>query len=129
MKVIENGYKNQVLMFVFFSIFFVSCSKMNQDITIIPPAAPPLSRETIGYGIMVNSYTHILDEPKQGAVSLGYVRKGTVVPVLERRMVDSAGGKESWVLVKGMYEGWLKEENIDIYENEAQANTASELLN
>jgi mannose-6-phosphate isomerase-like protein (cupin superfamily) len=105
----------------------ISCTKKNDDL-IVPPSAPPLSRSVIGYGMLIDSYTHVLDQPKQNAVSLGYLREGTVVPVLERKLIEQNNKMESWVFVKGTYEGWLKEESITIYENEAQAATASQSL-
>jgi hypothetical protein len=78
--------------------------------------------------MLINSYTHILDQPNTEAVSLGYLREGSLVSVLERRLIDQNNKTESWVFVKGMYEGWLKEEYIMIYENEAQAKTAASSL-
>jgi hypothetical protein len=129
MKVFDSGSNYKfVMLIMLISAFIFSCDK-KQDELIIPPSAPPLSRSVIGYGVLSNSYTHVLDQPKSDAVSLGYLREGTVVPVLERRMIEQNRNTEPWVLVKGTYEGWLKEESITIYENEAQAKTAAELLN
>lgn len=129
MKVNHTGRKAYVvLMIVLISTMLFSCNK-NQGERIMPPSSPPLSRSVIGYGMLTDSYTHILDQPESDAVSLGYLREGTVVPVLERRMIEQNNKKESWVLVKGSIEGWLKEESLVIYENEAQAKTASESLN
>ncbi len=111
------------------TISLISCNRLKQDTLIVPPSSPPLTRSVIGYGVLTHSYTHVLDQPRQGAVSLGYIREGTVVPVLERRSAEDNNKIESWVLVKGVYEGWLKEEYIVVYENEAQAKTAAESLN
>jgi hypothetical protein len=130
MKLIDKNFivpKIFVLLLLLMSVLFVSCNK-NQDDFVIPPSAPPLSRSVIGYGILINSYTHILDKPEQGAVSLGYLREGAVVPVFERRMIEQNRKTESWVFVKGTIDGWLKEESVVIYENEAQAKTAAENL-
>jgi hypothetical protein len=146
MKIIDTGYNNQqalpqcrvlsnnflkmscIFLIMLISFFSVSCNK-NRDASIVPPSSPPLTRSVIGYGMLTESYTHILDQPNTEAVSLGYLREGSVVPVLERKIIEQNNKSESWVLVKGTYEGWLKEELIMIYENEAQAKTASELLN
>jgi hypothetical protein len=90
---------------------------------------PPLSRREIGYGVVSVSYTHIADEPGGGGLSLGYLRRGSVVRILERRV---PGGKapETWVQVEngGAGPGWLPESVISIYPTEAQARTASETL-
>lgn len=48
--------------------------------------------------------------------------------VLERRFVNNGGVTESWVLVEDSSRGWLKEEVIQVYDNEAKARTASESL-
>lgn len=76
---------------------------------------------------MVNvSYTHVFYEPGKNGVSLGYLRRGAIVAILERRL--AAGTSESWVLVAGNYRGWLKESVVDIYDLEAQAKTAAEIM-
>jgi mannose-6-phosphate isomerase-like protein (cupin superfamily) len=92
---------------------------------MIPPPTPPLSRPFIGYGVIDVSYTHVVAEPNQAGFSLGYLRKGSVVEVLERRQVTHGGIVESWVFVSGIYQGWLKEDVIQVYDNPAQAQTAS----
>jgi hypothetical protein len=72
------------------------------------------------------SYTHGLEVPRQGAVSLGYLRRGAIVEILERRLVNDRGRAESWVLAGGDYQGWIREGEIQIYDNPAQARTAAE---
>jgi hypothetical protein len=48
---------------------------------------------------------------------------------LERRIINSREKAEPWIRVNNVYRGWIKEEGVQIYVNEAQAMTASELLN
>jgi hypothetical protein len=103
-----------------------SCTRTTHEVSIIPPPTYPLSRSSIGYGVVNVSYTHVVNEPGKNGVSLGYLRRGSIVRILERRLV--AGTAESWVLVAGTYRGWLKETVVDIYDLEAQAKTAAELL-
>ncbi|MDR1444648.1 MAG: hypothetical protein LBI94_07190 [Treponema sp.] len=105
----------------------LSCYK-NEEIRLDPPAMPPLSREEIGYGVIKASYTHVVDKPD--GLSLGYLRRGSVVRVLERRNGEITGGAlESWVLVETGEgtdsPGWLPEPVIDLYPTRAQALTAS----
>ncbi|GHV76668.1 hypothetical protein AGMMS49942_14890 [Spirochaetia bacterium] len=70
---------------------------------------------------MVNSsYTHVQNDPAPESVSLGYLRRGAVVEILER--------KKSWVKVNGAYTGWIKEADVLFYRSKAQARTASETL-
>jgi hypothetical protein len=114
----------------------LSCKK-NDEIRLVPPPTPPLSREEIGYGVVNVSYTHVVDKPDSRGFSLGYLRRGSVVRILERR----GGGQgrpgvvpEPWALVEGRRgtgldsQGWLPESVISIYPTEAQARTAAESL-
>jgi hypothetical protein len=116
----------------------LSCVK-NEAIRLDPPAMPPLSREEIGYGVVNASYTHVVDKPDSQGLSLGYLRRGSVVRVLERRSALPAAGRspdqappETWVLVEASRnpesQGWLPETVIDLYPSKAQAQTASESL-
>jgi hypothetical protein len=83
----------------------------------------------VGYGVVSVSYTHVVNEPNPNALSLGYLRQGSITRVIERRSITNVQGTvESWVLVDGNYQGWLQEAVIDIYDNEAQAKTAAESL-
>jgi len=59
-------------------------------------------------------------------VSLGYLRRGSLVRVIERRTITGAGKPRSWVLTEGPPQGWLREDVMDIYASESQAKTASE---
>jgi hypothetical protein len=76
------------------------------------------------------SYTHVVDKPDSKSFSLGYLRRGSVVRVLERRGVN----QDLWILVEGHGDisldspGWLPESVIEIYPTQAQALTAAESL-
>jgi hypothetical protein len=124
-----------------FLIGFVlgACDRKNEDILIVPPVTPPLSRQLIGYGVINVSYTHVIDDPESAGPSLGYLRRGSIVKIVERRPVikrtvgnqenrTAEGAVESWVLVEGNFRGWLTETVVDIYDNESQARTASESI-
>jgi len=107
----------------------------------MPPPTFPLARAYIGYGVVNVSFTNLLSDPGSGGISRGYLRRGTVVRIIERRMVTNRLNGESWVLVEGNYspssgsqgpgpsQGWLQETTLEIYENESQAVTASKAMN
>ncbi|MDR2404530.1 MAG: hypothetical protein LBD78_10940 [Spirochaetaceae bacterium] len=106
-----------------------SCTRTTSgNVSIVPPPTPLLSRQFIGYGVINVSYTHVTEEPVPNGVSLGYLRKGSVVQVLERRSVNNRGTVEIWVLVNGVCRGWLREDLVQVYSNEAQAKTAAETM-
>lgn len=109
-------------------MLFLSCARSSEEIPVLPPPTHPLSRSLIGYGVISASYTHVVDIPSQRGISLGYLRRGSVVPVVERRYINNQGTAESWIMVDGNYRGWLKEEVVVIYDHEAQAQTAAESM-
>jgi hypothetical protein len=103
-----------------------ACGPSKSELSITPPATPPLSRSVLGYGVITMSYTRVMDEPSQAGVSLGYLRKNSIVRVLERRTIKDGNLSETWVLTEGTYRGWLPEAVVDVYDNEAKAQTAVE---
>jgi hypothetical protein len=107
------------------AIFLQACSP-STDQTPLPPATPPLSRSVVGYGVVTDSYTRVLNEPSLDGVALGYVRQGTILRVLEKRLVAKQEAPEYWVLIEGDYQGWLPLEVIAIYDSEGKARTAAE---
>jgi len=112
-------------------LFFSACSRSAEEVPIMPPATPPLNREYIGFAVVNVSFAHLLNEP--GGISQGYLRRGTVVRILERR-IDRVNS-ESWVLTEGNFRGpgavsrgWLQEAAVDIFDNESRAITASKAM-
>ncbi|MDR2521880.1 MAG: hypothetical protein LBC72_04925 [Spirochaetaceae bacterium] len=105
-----------------------SCAPKALDRDIVPPLTAPLSRSVIGYGVVTTNYTHVLDRQGEGGISLGFLRKGAIVQVLERTAVVLAGKTENWSFVSGAYQGWLKEDELRMYETEAKAKTAASTL-
>jgi hypothetical protein len=119
-----------VLLF-FFAVFLIllcSCETKKEEINVIPPVTPPLSGEYIGFGVIKESFTHINTDPSQDSPSLGYLRRGSRIKIVRRQIIKTQDGYISWVLMDGQQQGWLKEDVMDIYNNENQAITASELL-
>ncbi|MDR2509041.1 MAG: hypothetical protein LBC77_00185 [Spirochaetaceae bacterium] len=102
-----------------------SCSRKSLADDIILQPSPPLSRSVIGYGVITTSYTHIYDRRGYESETLGILRKGTIVEILERRPVLKDDISESWVFATGSYVGWLRESAINVYPSRSQAETAS----
>ena len=115
----------QVCLAAFFIALTAACSEKKEEIPVLPPLTSPLSQEHIGYGVANVSYTRVSSRPDEDSFSPGYLRRGAIVRVTERRMVKSDEKGESWVYVEGAFSGWLRESLVDIYDNEAQAQTAS----
>ena len=109
-------------------IFLSSCTSNREEAPVIPPETSPLSSEYIGFGVIKDSFTHVTADPFDDSISYGYLRRGSLVKIVRRQVIRTSGGFVSWVLVEGPPDGWLKEEAMDIYNNERQAETASELM-
>ena len=115
---------------------FSGCRRSSEELPVMPPATPPLTREYIGFGVVTISFAHLSTESDPDGVSQGYLRRGTVVRVIERMQVNKGGNPESWVMVESNYtasagvsRGWLQESSVEIYDSESQANTASKTMN
>ena len=125
MKIRVNYIIRQVFLAVFFYLSLTACNLKKDEEPVSPPLTFPLSQSYIGYGVINVSYTRLSAGIEDNSASAGYLRQGSVVRIIERRMAKSEGKTEAWVLVEGTVTGWLKESLIDIYGNESQAVTAS----
>ena len=116
------------LLTLFFILALCACGGKKEDIPVIPPETSPLSRDYIGFGVITSSFTHITAEPAQNSRDIGYLRRGSLVKVISRQTVRAGNDFISWVFVDGGQQGWLREDNMVIYDNESQARTASESM-
>ena len=108
-------------------LFFFCCTLAGclPKADIDPPSTPPLSRPVIGYGVVTAPYTRLLDEPSRNAVTLGFVRERTVLPILERTLVQDGDTLLYWVYAEGEYQGWFPETEISLFDNRYKAQTAA----
>ena len=125
------------LLFLLVLPFLLSgCRRAQEELPLVPPSTNPLAREYIGYGVVNGSFIHLLNEPGAEGVSQGYLRRGTVVRILERQPLIKSEKTESWVLAEGNYEGqgnisrgWMEETTVEVYDSESRAKTASKAMN
>jgi hypothetical protein len=110
------------------TLLLPACKRFSFENEILIPATSPLSRSVIGYGVINTNYTRILDKRGGDGRSIGFLRKGSIVEIMERRPVVTNNMAEIWVLASGSYEGWLKESELQVYPSKAQAVTASQIL-
>lgn len=106
-------------------LFLSSCSAARMEQVVTLPATPPLSR-SIGYAVIVSSYVQVRDTPSSEGVSLGYYRRGAVLPIVERRSVRQNDAARVWLLNAGDEKGWIPESDVSLFDNEAKARTAAE---
>jgi len=124
-----------IVLLALLTVLAFSCRRSTEEQPVTPPATHPLARDYIGYGVVNVSFTNLMNENGPNAVSQGYIRKGTVVRILERAQVNNKGKKESWVFGESNYQGsgavsdgWLLESALLIFDSESQANTASKTM-
>jgi hypothetical protein len=120
---------------LFAADFTFSCNRSSEEQPILPPTTNPLTREYIGYGVVNVSFANLLNENDPKAVSQGYIRRGTILRIIERAQTNNNGKIESWVLGESNYHasgavsrGWLQESALLIFDNESQAITASKTM-
>jgi len=137
MKIEVKWPSSQVCRIVILALLISACDRKKEETPVIPPLTSPLSQSFIGYGVVNVSYTRVAAQPEEDnsagnfeedSSSPGYLRRGSVVCILRRRLVRSQEKPESWVLVSGSCTGWLRESLVDIYDTESQARTASESM-
>jgi hypothetical protein len=119
-----------LITFILLSVLLasVACTARNGNIGLLPPETSPLSRELIGFGVVSVLYTRLNSEPSSESAASGQTRIGEIVRVLERRILREDDGSESWLLVEGDSSGWIREEMVGMYENEAQARAAAQAM-
>jgi hypothetical protein len=125
MKIRVKDIIRQVFLAAFIFLSLIACNLKKEEKPVSPPLTFPLSQTYIGYGVINVSYTRLSAGIEESASSAGYLRQGSVVRIIERRLIKNEEKTEAWVLVEGTSKGWLKESLIDIYGNESQAVTAS----
>jgi len=128
MKIRINCILRQVFLAAIVCLSLSACNLKKEEKPVSPPLTFPLSQSYIGYGVVNVSYTRVSAGIEENGASAGYLRQGSVVRIIERRLVKNEGKTEAWVLVDGTSKGWLKESLIDIYGNESQAITAANQL-
>ena len=119
-----HGQVCRTLPIIIIILVLAACGAKKEEPPVMPPITSPLTQMYIGYGVINVSYTRINSDPEENSVSPGYLRRGSVVKIAERRLLNNNGQTESWVLVDGSFKGWLRESLVDIYDNEKQAETA-----
>ncbi len=110
------------------SLLFASCTDSALRKAADPPATPLLSRP-LGWAVIDSAYVQVFDIPSSKGVVLGYYRKGTAVPVTERRFEQDAANAPAWLKNEGEEPGWIKASDALLFDSPEKAATASRSLN
>ena len=138
MRILAMYIISQLSVLLLSLCLFSSCTAKDDVSPVLPPVTSPLTGGYIGYGVITASFMHISLDPSENSTSMGYLRRGSLVKVLRRQILNVSGNFVSWVLIDAeqnsasgqieVLQGWLKEEVMEIYNNESQARTASETM-
>ena len=112
---------------ILFSALIAGCFKGGTLRVLDVPPTPPLSR-SLGWAVVVPSYSQVYDSPGADGVVLGYYRRSVVVPVTERRIERTKNDAVRWIRNVGTEPGWIKESDLQVFDSEAKARTAAEEL-
>ena len=125
MKIRTKQHCGQVYHAVFMIFLLAACNGRREEAPAMPPPTLPLTQAQIGFGVVNVSYTRVNSEPDENSALSGHLRRGSVVRIIERRLIQTSGRPESWVQIEANFQGWLRETLVDIYNNEHQARTAA----
>jgi len=126
--------KQRAIFLALVMVLASSCRRSSEEQPVMPPATHPLARDYIGYGVVNVSFANLLSENGPNALSQGYIRRGTIVRIIERTQVKDKGKTESWIFGESNYQsgdvsrGWLQESALLVFDSESQANTASKTM-
>ncbi|MFQ3547303.1 MAG: hypothetical protein SNJ56_03115, partial [Termitinemataceae bacterium] len=121
-KTSYNNYRGLATIIVLISTLFTGCSLFERTVPVTPPATFQLSRQNLGYAVVQNTYTQLLDSCEASGVSLGILRQGTMLEILERRFVQTGGSIQNWIRVDNNGEkGWVREEVVLVFPRKEQA--------
>jgi hypothetical protein len=123
-------------------VLAVSCRAKPVDEALLPPETPLFLKEGVGYGVVNVSFANVFGGPQDDAASMGLIRRGSIVVVVERRTIpvtgDPNGAARLWAFVEQtarddfaemrQVAGWLPGESMDFYTSLSQAETASAMM-
>jgi hypothetical protein len=111
------------------AILLWGCSERELGRRIVPPATSPLSRSSLGYGVVSDTYAHILETRGDNTTSVGILREGAIIRAVARQPVIKNGKAQSWIYAhSNTLSGWIDETALQLYDTLAQAKTASAVL-
>ncbi|MCL2070065.1 MAG: hypothetical protein FWH19_03665 [Treponema sp.] len=123
-----------LILFIFL-LLFSGCRRTQEEQPLRPQATHPLARDYIGFAVINASFVHLLSEPGPDGISQAYLRRGTVLHIVERRQIINREITEIWILAENQGDGqrsdgsfprgWLAESLVEIYDSESRANTAA----
>lgn len=117
------------------AVLAVACKRAEPETPPVPPVSHILAREFIGYGVVTASFAHLFTESGGGGLSLGYLRRGTIVNIVERRQMLNRESLQLWLLAEesdpisgSPSRGWIAGSLLAMFDHKAQAETAANEL-
>ncbi len=108
--------------------FSIACVPERPPADIEPPPTPVLTSKVI-WGVVNKPYVKILDEQDSYADVRGILRRGDVVTILSK--AGKTDGSGYWLeirLTTSLLTGWVMDLDVNVYDTEPQARTASKSI-
>ena len=108
----------------------VSCVQERKAAEPELPPTPVLTSDSF-WAVVNKPYLKILVEPETTADVEGILRRGDLVQIISK-ISSSDGGRGYWLEIRqdsNGISGWIADEDLDVYDSEAQARTAGAEMN
>lgn len=120
-----GAFPSALIVASLFAAGLLACGPSGGDRVIEPPSSHPLSERTL-WGVVGASYAPVLDAPRPDGLVLGHRRRGDIVEIGRRISVgDGDAGSSRWVFLDAENGGWMREEDLSVYDSEGKARTAA----
>lgn len=107
------------------SIAAVSCSRKAPE--PIAFEETPVISGGLGWAVVSIAYARLLSEPDAQAGDTGTARRSDMGRIAARERVFRNGSAEVWYRLElGSSNGWLREDAVSVFRNEAEARKAAE---
>jgi hypothetical protein len=106
-----------------------ACSRSLES-SLRPPETPILTGG-LGWALVKESYVRLKEKPLSSASDLDHLRKGSVLRIEARAIGDAAKPEDKGIwyrLQASGISGWVRDDDLDVFRSEEQAERAGVLL-
>lgn len=106
------------------SIAAVSCNRRAPEPLAFEET--PVISGGLGWAVVSIAYARLLSEPDAKAADAGTARRGDIARIAARERFFRGGSAEVWYRLElGPATGWLRNDAVSVYRNEAEARKAA----
>jgi hypothetical protein len=111
------------------ALSFFACSRSLES-SLRPPETPILTGG-LGWALVKESYVRLKEKPLSSASDLDHLRKGSVLRIEARAIGDAAKPEDEGIwyrLQASGISGWVRDDDLDVFRSEEQAERAGASL-